>query len=353
MRIQDIARTIARTRVAFPVIPVVALALGLAGACRDGCAHKTDPAATVQGRLALLPEPVRVVVSLDAAKLRASPAAAKLAALGKQDPDGDRALQELTRRTGFDPLTQLDSVLVGFPEDARQRGELALVVRAEHLSEARLVGYVRDQLQKKGDDLVSAPHGRLTLWSARSNPDVAGFFVGDKTFVLGAGGWAPRLADLAETAHPGDSAATNIDLGRLTERAAGHALWAAAIVPAETRRALLQGEPALRGAASLMNLVVGIDLGRGLDALVVGDVATTADAQALVAKMQETLRDAKRNAQILMLGLGPYLDGVTAHASEQRFELRASLTEPQLDDLLARLGAFLALARQGRAPGFP
>ena len=353
MRIQDIARTIARTRVTFPVIPVVALALGLAAGCRDGCARKTDPAATVQGRLALLPEPVRVVVSLDAAKLRASPAAAKLAALGKQDPEGDRALQELTSRTGFDPLTQLDSVLVGFPDDARQRGELALVLRAEHLSEARLVGYVRDQLQKKGDDLVSAPHGRLTLWSARSNPDVAGFFVGDKTFVLGAGGWAPRLADLAETAHPGDSAATNIDLVRLAERAAGHALWAAAIVPAETRRTLLHGEPALRGAASLMNLVVGIDLGRGLDALVVGDVATTADAQALVTKMQETLRDAKRNAQILMLGLGPYLDGVTARASDQRFELRAALTEPQLDDLLARLGAFLALARQGRAPGFP
>jgi hypothetical protein len=353
MRIQDIGRTIARMRVAFPAIPVAALALVATGACRGGCAHKTDPAATVQGRLALLPEPVRVVVSIDAAKLRASPVAAKLAALSKQDPDGDRELEEFTRRTGLDPLKQIDSVLVGFPEDARQRGELALVLRAEQLSQARLVAYVRDQLQKRGDDLKSAPHGRFTLWSARGKPDVAGFFMDDKTFVLGAGGWAPRLADLAETAHPGDSAATNIDLTRLAERAAAHALWAAAIIPAETRRALLQGEPQLRGAASLMNLVVGIDLGGGLDALVVGDVATTADAQALATKMQETLRDAKRNAQILMLGLGPYLDGVTARASDQRFELRASLGEPQVDDLLARLGAFLALARQGHAPGFP
>jgi hypothetical protein len=356
MRIQDIGRTIARTRPGFPVIPsalaTVAVALVLAAGCRGGCSRASDPAATVKGRLALLPEPVRVVVSLDADKLRASPAAAKLAALGKQDPAGDRELEELTRRTGFDPLKQLDSVLVGFPDDARQKGELALVLRAQHLDQARLVAYVRDQLQKKGDDLVSAPHGRFTLWSSRAQPDLAGFFIDERTFVLGAGGWGPRLADLAETAHPGDSAATNIDLIRLTERAADHALWAAAIVPAELRRSL-QDDPQTRAAASLTNLVVGVDLGAGLDAVVVGDVATAADAQALATKMQETLRDAKRSAQILMLGLGPYLDGVTARASDQRFELHASLGEAQVDDLLARLGAFLSLARQGHAPGFP
>jgi hypothetical protein len=123
-------------------------------------------------------------------------------------------------------------------------------------------------------------------------------------------------------------------------------------MPAETRRALA-ADPQTRAAGSLVDLVVGIDLGKGLDAVVDGDVATAADAQALAAKMQDTLRDAKRSAQILMLGLGPYLDGVTARADDRRFELRASLAESQVDDLLARLGAFVALMRQGHAPGFP
>jgi hypothetical protein len=347
MRIQDIRPTIARTRGVFLV-----LALALAGACRGGCGQASDPAATVQGRLALMPEPVRVLVSIDAARLRASPVAAKLAALGKRDPEGDRDLAEFARRTGFDPLAQLDSLLVGFPEDARARGELALVLRAQHLDQARLVAYVRDQLKKTGDDLVSTPRGRFTLWSARSKPDVAGFFIDERTFVLGAGGWAPRLAALAETAHPGDSAATNIDLTRLAERAASHAMWAVAIVPADMRRSL-QDDPQTRAAASLTDLVVGVDLGRGLDAVVTGDVGSAADAQAVVAKMQETLRDSKRNAEVLMLGLGPYLDGVTARAADKRFQLRASLGEPQVDDLLSRLGAFLSLLRQNRPPGFP
>jgi len=171
-----------------PALATVALALVLAGGCRDGCNRVNDPAATVKGRLALLPEPVRVVVSIDADKLRASPAAAKLAALGKQDPAGDRELEELTRRTGFDPLKQLDSILVGFPDDARQKGELALVLRAQHLDQTRLVSYVRDQLQKKGDDLVGTSLGRFTLWSSRAQPDIAGFFIDERTFVLGAGG---------------------------------------------------------------------------------------------------------------------------------------------------------------------
>jgi hypothetical protein len=103
----------------------------------------------------------------------------------------------------------------------------------------------------------------------------------------------------------------------------------------------------------MTSLVVGVDLGHGLDALAVGEVATPRDAKALAAKMQDTLRDAKQSATLLMLGLGPYLDGVTARADDRRFELRASLGEPQVDDLLSRLRAYLTLARQGRAPGFP
>jgi hypothetical protein len=357
MRIQDIRRTIARTRSGFPlprrpISRLATVALVALGACRGGCSGASDPAATVQGRLALFPEPVRVVVSLDAAKLRASAAAAKLAALAKEDAAGDREIEDFKRRTGLDPLTQIDSVLLGFPDNAREGGQMALVLRAQHLDQARLVAYVRDQLQKKGDDLVSTPHRRLTLWSARAKPDVAGFFVDERTFVLGAGGWATRLADLAETAHPGDSAATNIDLTRLTERAADHAIWAAAIVPDETRR-MLQSDPKAHAAATLANLVVGLDLGKGLDAIVTGDVGTSEDAASLVEKMRETLRDAKKNPQVLMLGLGPYLDGVTARASEKRFELRASLGEMQVNDLLERLAAFVKLARQGQAPGFP
>ena len=63
--------------------------------------------------------------------------------------------------------------------------------------------------------------------------------------------------------------------------------------------------------------------------------------------MTESLRDAKRNPEVLMLGLGPYLDGVTATAADHAFTLHATLSEPAFDDLLARLGGLLALMHGG------
>jgi hypothetical protein len=53
-----------------------------------------------------------------------------------------------------------------------------------------------------------------------------------------------------------------------------------------------------------------------------------------------------------MLGLGPYLDGVTARAQDKTFELRATLGEPALDDLLGRARGLLELTRRGSPPGF-
>jgi len=326
----------------------------LAGASCRGCARAPDRTATVEGRLALFPAAAQVVISFDFAKLRASPAAGKLAALAERSQTDEHEIETFARRTGLDPLRDIDSLIVAFPDDARRAGALGLVLRGNHLDETRLVAYVRDQLKNGGDDLIGTQRGRRTLWSARREPDIAGFFLDARTFVLGAGGWAPRMADLADatTARASDSAMTNLDLVRMAEQAAGtHAVWGAAVVPEETRRKLRQ-EPRFANAAAVLTLALGVDIGPGLEAVLLAEVETMQDAQGLARKVQETLRDAKRNAQVLMLGLGPYLDGVTARAINRTFELRASLTEPQLDDLLTRLGALVTLARQGRAPGF-
>lgn len=337
-----------RRRVFWPVLIV----LVAAGSCRGGCRRTEDRGATVEGRLALFPVATKIVAAIDVAQLRASPAAAKLAAEAQQNPADQQEIEEFARRTGFDPLKQLSSITVAFPEEARAHGELGVVMRAEHLDETRLVAYVRDQLQKKGDDLVATAHGRFTLWSSRSDPGLIGFFIDERTFALGGGGWGLRMADLAETARPGDSAATNVDLVNLVERAAGtHALWAAAIVPESTRKSLA-ADPHFADAAAILTLSASIDLAKGLDARLLADLATAAEARALAGKVTEALRDGKRNPQVLMLGLGPYLDGIGAKATERTFEVDASLNEPALDDLLSRLSGLLALARSGAVPGF-
>lgn len=328
----------------------VIAAAALLATCRGGCHRGDDRAATVEGRLALFPAATRIVASIDVAKLRASPAAAKLAAQAKQNAADQREIEDFARRTHFDPLRQLNSVTVAFPEEARARGELGLVLRADHLDETRLVAYARDQLQKSGDDLTSTARGRLTLWSSKRNPDMIGFFLDDQTFVLGAGGWGVKMADLAETARPGDSAATDLDLVNLVERAASnHDIWAAAIVPEATRRSL-SADPKYADAANVQTLSAGLNLGKGLEAVLHADLSTPAQARALADRVTGSIRDAKKNPEVLLLGLGPYLDGVTAGSADRGFDLHAGLNEAAFDDLLARLGGLMALARSGGGP---
>ena len=101
------------------------------------------------------------------------------------------------------------------------------------------------------------------LWSSKRDPALAGFFIDEHTFALGAGGWGARMADLVNQTNPSDSAATNLELVRLVERAAGtHAIWGAAIVPADTRRSLA-AQPGLSEAATINTMSAAIDFGQG------------------------------------------------------------------------------------------
>ena len=67
--------------------------------------------------------------------------------------------------------------------------------------------------------------------------------------------------------------------------------------------------------------------------MLIADVATADAARSLATKVTESLRDAKRNPQVLMLGLGPYLGGVSARAVDRTFEVRATLGPEAVDDL--------------------
>jgi hypothetical protein len=327
------------------------VAVGLAS-CRGGCSRATREARPLDGRLALFPIETRSLVALDLVKVRAAPMSARLASLAVASPSDQQRLDVFRQRTGLDPGRQIESIIVGFPEEARVRGELGIVVRAARFDEARLIAYVRDALQKDGDDLVPTTRGRRTLWAARKDPALAGFFLDGRTLVVGGGGWATRMADLSDGAPASGSAETNLELVQLCERAsARHAIWAAAIVPGDLRRQL-EHDPRFASAASVTHMALGIDFGAGLDAVVSADLTDAKEAQALVGKVNETLQGAKRDPRVLMLGLGPDIDGITSRADGTSFSLKMSLSEAQVADLLDRAAAFLSLIRQGRAPGF-
>ncbi|HEX2658072.1 MAG TPA: hypothetical protein VHU40_07375 [Polyangia bacterium] len=336
-----------------PAAALALLLIALGGGCRGGCSRATTaPAPTMASPLSWFPADTHVVLSIDFARLRTTPLWSALGGLATTDPADRQRIEDLAKRTGLDPLKQVDSLIVAFPEEARAQGSMGLILRGQGLDEARLVAYVRDQVGKQGDDLFSFRRAGRTLWATRREPTTAGFFVDDRTFVLGAGGWAEKMADLSAEPNA-KGASTNPTLVHLVEQAGpSRAVWAVALVPAATRAALA-ADPTVPGAAGVNRLSLGIDIGTGVDAKLVADLATHAEAEAMAQQVRDAVVTAKRSPQVLLLGLAPYLDGISSRAAGVGCELSLRLSDSQTNDAIERLRALLTLARQPGAPGFP
>src|SRR5260221_7203301 len=135
----------------FPLRAAVVLALtqAMTGAgCRGGCSRGATPARPAGGALAWFPVEAQIVVAVDFARLRATPLWSRLTPLVTSDSADRLKIDEMVRRTGFDPLRQIDSLVGAFPEEARSTGGMGLVLRGRGFEEARLIAYVRDQVAK-------------------------------------------------------------------------------------------------------------------------------------------------------------------------------------------------------------
>jgi hypothetical protein len=316
--------------------------------CLAGCRRSARPPTDETGRtLAVLPADTRVLAVVDLARVRAAPLWARLAALAEDDPADRTRIQGLTARTGLDPLRQIQRVWAAFPDSARERGQFALVVEGQGFDERRLVAYAREEGAARGVRIEPTTRGGRTLWTGRGPARTAGFFDGPGRFVLGGGGWGELLADLAAPAGgaPRPPSAAGGELAHLCDRVPrGRALWFAALVPLDVRR-MLMDDPGHDSAASVTRLAASADLAPGLSAEVVADLSNAADARVLVTRIQASVREAKRNAKALMLGLAPYLDAVTAEADGPTLRLKLTLGEAQTRDLVDRLMGLVRAAR--------
>lgn len=317
-------------------------------ACRGGCAGSGPRLDKPQGALALFPAETRIVLSIDFRKIRATPLWKQLAALAGDDPQDRRIIDELTARTGLDPFTHVHRLVAAFPDEARKDGAFAVLFEGEGFDEKRLLTYVRDQAKLRGQNVEQRPRGKRVVLSSTGESPLSGVFLDRGRFVLGGGGWAERVVDLVDgAAAPDPSAANNPILARLADRVgAGRALWAAAIVPEPTRAALM-ADPRFGAQASVMRLGAGADLGPGLSGELVAELSNPDDAQVLVGRMNEFLMAAKRSPKALLLGAGPYLDGVAVAADGPQARVKVNIDQAQTAELIRRLQA---LVRPGAAP---
>jgi hypothetical protein len=330
---------------------LTALAVAIGASCRGGgCGERRDVPPTSVGPIALLPAEAQVLVSIDFAKIRGTPLWQRLSALAEANADDKRRLAELSARTGLDPFRHVHRIVAAFPEEARLGGGYAVVVEGEGFDEKRLVAFARDEAKREGGEIRPRTHRGRTLWGTAVPKAPAGVFLGPGRFALGAGGWAERIVDLAGGAPGAAGLRKDLPLVRIGERVGGgRAFWFSALVPESTRKRLL-ADPKYDVQASVTKLAGGGDLGPGLVFDVVAELTNATDAQALVAKVQAFVRGAKQSPQALLLGLGPYLDAVTAQADGPTVRLEVALSAGQTEDLVTRLSGLVKLGRAANAP---
>jgi len=323
---------------------------------RCGGAPPSAPRPTV---LSSLPPETQIALSLDFARLRGGATWPALrAALGDAGRPEDRAMvQTFAARTGFDPFTQVDRVTVAFPENARDKDTFAVLLAAQGLDANRLIAYIRERLAEKGDDLTSSKQAGFLTWTTHQPPILEGAFLAKDEVVVGAGGFPRAIMERrAASATAAPTTALEPALAALIGAlGAHHEVWGAAVVPASTRERLL-GEPRFHAAASVRRLGLAVDLDPELDATVLADLGSEADAAALAREAQQAVQRAKADPKLLLLGLPSFLERVTVANQGARFSLTLRLDPQKTRELLGRVATWSALASTPRPPpppGFP
>ncbi|HEY0706671.1 MAG TPA: hypothetical protein VGG33_07740 [Polyangia bacterium] len=321
-------------------------------ACRSGCRGGSEGATKVDPALALFPPEAQVFASVDFSRIRQTRLWQELQAFAGEDPRDRQLIDQLKAQTGFDPFRQVHRVVAAFPEEARQSRAFGIVIEGDKLDRQRLFAYLRGEAQKRGAELVQRPHGQHTLWTSNTPDAPSGFFLDDRRFVLGAGGWTERMADraagktvdagaAAPALPPTDAAA----LARLIDRVGkGRSIWMVARVP-EATRARLMADPRFGSDASVLRFGASVDFGPDLAGDLIAELNNAADAQALVGKATTFVAAAKKSPEVLLLGVAPYLEGIKAEAEGPNARIRFALPKAQTDELIGRLVGLLRLRR--------
>jgi hypothetical protein len=205
-------------------------------------------------------------------------------------------LDDFVAHTGLDPARQLRHVVVALPGDPKEERRVVIVADVDEVDTQRVTSWLQ------------RPAGTRVSVVVRKRNQI----------ILGVGGWAPFVAALTNSDTTLASAKDNLVLRRLCARAAdGHFFWFAALIPPGVRSAMRE-DRRFGDAAALMRISGFLDVDATLRASVVAELSNAEDAGHLSRRLSAFLNETKRNPDLLLVGLSPYLDGLRVEARGSR-----------------------------------
>jgi hypothetical protein len=319
----------------------------------SGC-KSTSGTTAAKEDLALAPKQTDIVLMANVARMRGTAMWKKLIDARDGNPQSKKDYQEFVQKSGLDPFQHIDSVFLAVPQGGGDTKEFVAVVRGK-LDEQKLIAYAREQAKKEGREVKTTEYGGKKIYSDSQKGEAFAAFLDAKTAVIGGKEWIKKSIDLA--AGKGESAKLNGELAGLMKRAkTSDAVWGAGIVP-QSARDNFKNDPRLQAAATMKDIFGSVDFASGIVADLNIDTAGEPDAKQLVSTVSQQLAEVKKSPQLMMMGLGQFLDGIKVDNKGATFRLALNYTQQQVDDLIGRvqglLKSFGGALGAGAAPAVP
>ena len=295
--------------------------LALAGGC-SGKGSVSDP-------LKLVPSDSRMLVQINVTRLRQTQFKDRLLQLRDRSEGMKKKWDKLVQKSGFDPMRDLDTMLIAMPYGGDKTAGEAGAVLLGRFNQPALIAWFKEQA---GTGAKEQKHGNRTIYSdADGTYNVA--FLSSTTLVVGSLPMVKRILDLADG--KGQSARQSPALVELTNRVRGNqVIWAVVQVPDEVRKRAQEADSPFKSVA---NIVTTLDFAAGLELDFRAVCSDDNEAQSLTDKFNNLVKELLESPMFGSLGLGGVVSALKGAKEGKVFRVRGNLAQQQLDDLIKKV----------------
>lgn len=302
--------------------------------------NRTSGSGAAKDDLALVPREADVVLMVNLTQARESSLWKR--AMDKLNSDA-KAKQEydgFVKKCSFDPLKEVDSVFLAFPQNVTEQKEFAMLVKGKFSPET-VVNCMKLTSKEKNEPITEVDYNGVKLYGSEGKQPTYLAALGKRGIAVGGKEWIKRTVDLYGGKGAAGSAAGSakdnpalVDLIKRTHTS--DALWWAGIVP-PSLVSKLGSSPMMAPVKSLKSVSGSIDPSKGLSLSAFLDLGSDEDATALKTLASEQVAKLKTAPAVQMMGMSSFIDTIKIDAKKNTFSLGVNMNQQQVDDLTTRL----------------
>ena len=298
--------------------------------------NRTSGSGAAKDDLALVPREADVVLMVNLTQARESSLWKRAMDKLNSDAKSKQEYDGFVKKCSFDPLKEVDSVFLAFPQNVTEQKEFAMLVKGKFSPET-VVNCMKLTSKEKNEPISEIDYNGVKLYGADGKQPTYLAALGKRGVAVGGKEWIKRIVDLYGGKGATGSAKENPALVDLIKRThTSDALWWAGIVP-PSLVSKIGNSPMMAPVKSLKSVSGSIDPSKGMSLAAFLDLGTDADATALKTLAADQVQKLKTAPAVQMMGMSTFLDTVKVDAKKNTFSLNINMNQQQVDDLTTRL----------------